>query len=124
MASTLTYRELRKQIRALAKEVRQATEAHKKLARTLNAEAKDTGRIAEQIAALKVDSATIAETREVSRIMQGLSTTALAYSTAAEEASRSATAADQEAVRLHDGIQQAVDKSPAPMAKASWYTQE
>ncbi|MFJ2191586.1 hypothetical protein ACIOJE_27255 [Kitasatospora sp. NPDC087861] len=124
MATTLTYRELRRQVRALAKEVRQATEAHKKLARTLNAEAKDTGRIAEQIAALKVDSSTVAETREVSRIMQGLSTTALAYSTAADEASLAATAADQEAVRLHDGIQQAADRSPVPMAKASWYTQE
>jgi Asp-tRNA(Asn)/Glu-tRNA(Gln) amidotransferase B subunit len=124
MATTLTYRELRKKVRALAKEVRQATEAHKKLAKMLGDEAKDTGRIAEQIAALKVDSATVAETREVSRIMQGLSTTALAYSTAADEASRDAIAADQEAVRLHDGIQQAVDKSPVPMAKASWYTQE
>ncbi|MFF2080610.1 hypothetical protein ACFVXG_38330 [Kitasatospora sp. NPDC058162] len=124
MASTLTYRELRRQLRALAKEVRQATEAHKKRAKTLGDEAKDTGRIAEQIAALQVDPATVAETREVSRIMQGLSTTALAYAAAADEASRAATAADQEAVRLHDGIQQAVDKSPVPMAKASWYTQE
>jgi hypothetical protein len=124
MATTLTYRGLRRKVRVLAKQIMAETEKHKKLAKTLGDEAKDTGRIAEQIAALKVDSATVAETREVSRIMQGLSTTALAYSTAADEAHRAASATDAEAVRLHDGIQQAADKSPVPMAKASWYTQE
>ncbi|WP_431680135.1 hypothetical protein [Kitasatospora sp. KL5] len=124
MAAGLTYRELRRQTRALAKSIRAATEAHQTMAKALGDEAKDTGRIAEQIAALKVDAATIAETREVSQIMQGLSTTALAYATTADEAARTATAAEQEAVRLHNGIQEAADTSPVRMATSGWYAQE
>ncbi|MEU4301939.1 hypothetical protein [Kitasatospora aureofaciens] len=124
MAKSLTYRALRRELRALAKEVRQGTEEHKKLAREIEAEARDTGRIAEQIASLKVDTATVSETREVSRIMRGLSVTALAYATAADAASHAAVAADNEAARLHNGIQEAVDRSPVPMANSSWYTQE
>ncbi|GAA2774398.1 hypothetical protein [Kitasatospora cinereorecta] len=120
----LTYRSLLRQTRALAKAIRGATEKHKKMAKAMEDEAKDTGRIAEQIGALKVDAATVAETREVSRIMQGLSTAALAYATSAEEASRAATAAEREAMRLHDGIQEAHDRNPVEMAAAVWYSQE
>lgn len=124
MAATLTYRELLRETRALAKEIRGATEDHKKLAKTLADEAKDTSRVAEQIAALNVDTATVAETREVARIMQGLSTATLAYASAADEASRAATAAERQTITDHGGIQQAVDSSPVRMANASWYNQE
>lgn len=124
MPATLTFRELLKETRALAKEIRQATGAHKTLAKTLTDEAKDTGRVAEQIVALNVDQATIAETRELASIMQGLSTATLAYATAADEASRAAAAAERQAVTDHGGIQQAADRSPVRMANASWYTQE
>jgi hypothetical protein len=124
MAVELTYRQLVKAVRDLAREVRRDTEAHRKLANKQQEEAKDTGRIAEQIAALKVDPATVAETREVARVMQGLSTHALAYATAADETSRAAKAAENEAVTTHGGIQEAVDRSPVPMANAAFYTQE
>lgn len=120
----LTYLELRRETKALARDVRRATEQHKKTAAAMDAEAKDTSRIAEQIAALKVDTATVAETREVSRIMQGLSQAALAFANAAEETSRSATAADQQAQSDHGGIHEAVGSSPVPMADRAWYTQE
>ncbi len=104
--------------------MRKATDAHTKMASAMTAEAKDTGRIAEQISALKVDASTVTETREVARIMQGLSTAALAYATAADDASRAAVAAEQQAVTDHGGIQQAADKSPVPMAARGWYSQE
>lgn len=121
---TLTYRALLRETRALAKDVRRATEKHKQMAAEMNVEAKDTGRVAEQIAALQVDAATVAETREVARIMQGLSTAALAYASAADEASRAATAAERQAVTTHGGIQEARDRSPVEMAKRTWYRQE
>lgn len=120
----LTYRQLLRETRDLAKGVRHATETHKKLATAMDQQAKDTGRIAEQIAALHVDTATVAETREVSRIMQGLSVAALAYANAADEASRAATAAEQQTRTDHGGIQEAADRSPVPMADRSWYAQE
>lgn len=120
----LTYRELLRETRDLARGVRHATESHKKMATAMDGQAKDTGRIAEQIAALKVDTATVAETREVARIMQGLSTSALAYASAADEASRAATAAEQQTRSDHGGIKEAADRSPVPMADRSWYTQE
>lgn len=124
MAADLTYRQLLRETRDLAREVRRDAEAHRKLAAKQDDEAKDTGRIAEQIAALGVDSATVAETREVARIMRGLSESALAYATGTDEAARAAKAVENEAVTTHGGIQEAVDRSPAPMANAAFYTQE
>jgi hypothetical protein len=124
MAASLTYLQLLRDTRALAAAVRGAEERHKQLASHLDAEAQDTGRIAEQIAALQVDTATVAETREVSRIMQGLSQAALAYAAAADGASRAAAGAEQQTRTDHSGIHQAVQSSPAPMAARGWYTQE
>lgn len=120
----LTYRQLLREARALARDVRRATERHKKMAAAMDSHAKDTGRVAEQIAGLKVDSATVAETREVSRIMQGLSTAALAYASAADEASRAAVAAERETITTHGGIKEARDRSPVKMADRDWYGQE
>jgi hypothetical protein len=120
----LTYRQLLREARALARDVRRATERHKKMAAVMDGQAKDTGRVAEQIAALKVDSATVGETREVARIMQGVSEAALAYASAADEASRAAVAAERETVATHGGIKEAVDRSPVPMAGRTWYEQE
>jgi len=120
----ITYRELLREARALASDVRRATAAHKKIATAMNDHAKDTGRVAEQISTLHVDTATVAETREVARIMQGLSTAAIAYANAADEASRVAAAAERETVATHGGIKEAADRSPAPMAARGWYTQD
>ncbi|MFI9331979.1 hypothetical protein ACIGZJ_31110 [Kitasatospora sp. NPDC052868] len=124
MATGLTYRELLLQVGSLTWEVRRDTAAFRALAAAQADEAKETGRIAEQIAALKVDAATIAETHEVARIMQGLSQAAIAYAAATEETGREAVAADQQARTDHDGIQEARDAAPVPMADRTWYTQE
>lgn len=120
----LTYQMLLREARALARDVRHATERHKKMAAAMDTQATDTGRVAEQIAGLKVDSATVAETREVAQIMRGLSAAALAYASAADEASRAATAAEQQTITTHGGIKEAADRSPVPMADRTWYRQE
>ncbi|MFI8079841.1 hypothetical protein ACIF6L_03430 [Kitasatospora sp. NPDC086009] len=124
MATGLTYRELVRQVRELTHEVRRDTAAFKALATAQAAEAQDTGRIAEQITYMHVDPATVAETREVSRIMRGLSEAAIAYESAAEETGRTAAATAAQAKDTHDGIQQAADSSTVPMADRGWYTQE
>lgn len=120
----LTFGQLLRETRTLARAVRNGTETHRKLATTMDEQARDTGRIAEQIAALKVDTETVAETREVARIMLGLSTSAIAYATAADDASRAASAAEQRTITDHGGIKEAADRSPAPMADRGWYRQE
>ncbi|MFD7448285.1 hypothetical protein [Kitasatospora sp. NPDC059827] len=124
MATDLTYRELVRQVRELSRKVRRDTAAFQALATAQKEQAQQTGRLAEQIATLHVDAATVAETREVSRIMQGLSDAAIAYAASAEEAGREAVATERQAHTDHDGIQQAVDSSRVPMADRTWYTQE
>lgn len=121
---TLTYQELLRETRTLARGVRKATETHKKMAGALHDGAQETGRIAEQIAALHVDNATVAETREVGRIMDGMSTAAIAYANAADEAARAAVAAEQQTITDHGGIKEAADRSPVDMADRDWYRQE
>lgn len=120
----LTYKQLLREVRNLTREIRGATDAHAKTARHQTAEARDTGHIADQITMLRVDTATVNETREVARIMNGLSDVALSYATACEEAGRSAAAAEQQAVADHGGIQEAVDRAPVPMANSTFYRQE
>ncbi|MFF2044029.1 hypothetical protein ACFVVX_26780 [Kitasatospora sp. NPDC058170] len=124
MAAGLTYRELVREVGRLTGEVRRDTAAFRALAQAQKEQAADTRRISEQIAALHVDEATVAETSEVSKIMQGLSDAALAYESAAEEAGRAAADAGAQAATDHDGIQQAADSAPVPMADRTWYTQE
>lgn len=120
----LVYRELLSELRRLAVEVRLVTSWHNKLGSAMDAQARDTGRTAEHIAGLKVDSATVAETREVARIMQGLSTATLSFRGAADGAHRAASAAEQETVATHGGINEAVSRSPVEMANRTWYRQE
>ncbi|WP_380286553.1 hypothetical protein [Kitasatospora purpeofusca] len=124
MAAGLTYRELVREVRRLTREVRRDTAAFQDLAKAQKDEAADTYRISEQIAHLKVDAATVAETAEVSKIMQGMSNAAIAYATCAQEAGRSAAAAETQARTDHDGIQEARDVAPVPMADRTWYSQE
>ncbi|MHA6764713.1 hypothetical protein [Streptacidiphilus sp. PAMC 29251] len=121
---TLTYRELLGETRELARAVRKEARANGELAALMIHQAETTGRTAEQIATLHVDSATVAETNEVARIMIGLSVAALAYANATDEAARAAVAAEQQNVTDHGGIQEARDRSPVEMADRDWYRQE
>lgn len=124
MASDLTYRQLKREVAALATEIRHNSKAHQKTAQIMADEAKDTGRIADQIASLQVDPGTTSETREVAKIMQGIVAATVNYAAAAEDAGKAADAAQQQAVNDHGGIQDAVDNANVTMAAAIWYTQE
>ncbi|MFF4384450.1 hypothetical protein [Kitasatospora sp. NPDC001547] len=123
-AVNLAYRELKREVAKLAKDVIRGAEHHKLLASRLAEGAKNVGRTADNIASLNVDAATVAETRELAKTMQGLSQSATGYANRADTASQSAHAAEDEAILSHEGIQQAVDNTPVPMADRTWYTQE
>lgn len=108
----LTYAQLAKATAALAKDITRSAEAIRSHARDIDAEAKDTARVAECIGSFKVDSATVAETREVSRIMAGLSDATLAYATDAVTTARAAQTAHDQNKASHSGIGEAAGRSP------------
>jgi hypothetical protein len=78
----LTYGQLAKATATLAKDIARSSEAIHGHAKTIADEAKDTARIAESIGALRVDSATVAETRELARLMDGIAAAAVDYAAA------------------------------------------
>ncbi|MFD9685158.1 hypothetical protein ACFXPX_04710 [Kitasatospora sp. NPDC059146] len=124
MTTDTTLRQLRRDVQTLARSLRSDLNAFRGLARVQDDEARATGRTAEQIAAMKVDQATVAETREVARAMAGLSQAAIALAAATETTAQAAAATDEQARSDHDGIQQARDRSPVEMADRDWYRQE
>ncbi|MFF7459116.1 hypothetical protein [Kitasatospora sp. NPDC008115] len=123
-AANLAYRELKREVARLAKDVVRGAEHHQRLASRLAEGATNVGRTADNIASLNVDTATVAETRELAKAMQALGKTTSGYANQADTASQYARAVELEAVRSHEGIQQAVDNAPVQMADRTWYTQE
>ena len=107
----LTYKQLQAAVTAVAKDVTRASEAIRGEARRIDEEATDTARIADVISSLRVDKATVAETRELSRIMAGLSEAAIAYATCGDTTAKTAQAAHDQNHSSHDGIHHAVQRS-------------
>jgi hypothetical protein len=124
----LTYAQLAKATANLARDITRSAEAIRVHAKNIDDEAKDTTRVAECIAGLKVDTATVAETREVGRIMAGLSEAALAYASAGDDTARAAQAASDQNKASHSGIGEAVSRSPVGREiydlDRGWLTQE
>lgn len=124
----LTYAQLAKATTTLARDITRSAETIRLHAKDIDDEAKDTARVAESIAALKVDSATVAETREVARIMAGLSEAVLAYATAGDDTARTAQAAHDQNKTSHAAIGEAAARSPIGRevydVDNNWFTQE
>ncbi|GGS96219.1 hypothetical protein [Streptomyces violaceus] len=124
----LTYAQLAKATANLARDITRSAEAIRVHAKSIDEEAKDTARVAESIAALKVDAATVAETREVARIMAGLSEAVLAYATAGDTTARAAQAAHDQNKASHAAIGEAASRSPVGReiydVDNNWLTQE
>jgi hypothetical protein len=124
----LTYAQLAKATTSLARDIARSTEAIRVHAKTIDDEAKDTSRVAESIASLKVDAATVAETREVARIMTGLSEAVLAYASAGDDTARAAQVAHDQNKTSHARIGEAITRSPVGReiydTDRGWLTQE
>jgi len=96
-------------------------------AKRIDEEARDTTRVAGQIAAKNVDSYTVAETHELAKITFGLSEGITAYASSGYDTAKSAKAAGDQARASHDGIQQAVDRSTVAgihNVHADWFEQQ
>lgn len=126
--SDLTYAQLAKATAALAKDITRSSEAIHTHAKNIADEAQDTARTAESIAALRVDSATVAETREVARLMDGIAGAATAYAAAGDTTARAAQAAHDQNKASHSGIGEAVSRSTVGrdiyQTDRTWLTQE
>ncbi|WP_371099935.1 hypothetical protein [Streptomyces sp. PU_AKi4] len=109
--SDLTYGKLAKATAALAQDIARSAEAIHGHATTIWTEADDTARLAEAIAALHVDSATVAETRDLASVMRGLGESASQYAAAAERTSESAQAAHHQNQASHSRIGEAAARS-------------
>ncbi|MFD5848388.1 hypothetical protein [Streptomyces chartreusis] len=112
MPSDLTHAQLAKAAAELARVITRDEEQIKEAAREIGMEAWDTSRIAEAIAYMNVDSATVAETTELSKIMDGLEAGATAYAAAGNYAVRKADAVRAQNHASHTGIGEAAGRSP------------
>ncbi|WP_432185485.1 hypothetical protein [Streptomyces tendae] len=124
----LTYAQLAKATAALAKDITRSSEAIHTHAKNIADEAQDTARTAESIAALRVDSATVAEIREVARLMDGIAGAATAYAAAGDTTARAAQAAHDQNKASHAGIGEAISRSTVGrdiyQTDRTWLTQE
>lgn len=126
MAASITYRELQNAVEQVGKQVVQAADKIRACSQQISTEAQDTARVAEHIAVLGVDNATLAETSALARLMDGISDSAIAYVSAADTTARSAQAARDQNQASHGGISEAVSRSPVDVSNLNrvWLRQE
>lgn len=96
-------------------------------ASVIDEDARDTTRVAEQLGAKSVDRDSVAETHELARITAGLSDGILAYAAAGQDTARLARAVGDQTRESHDGIQEAINRSPVDNIHdldADWLEQE
>ncbi|NEC17958.1 hypothetical protein [Streptomyces parvus] len=122
----ITYRELQKAVAALA--VKVINDADAILAHTtqLANQAADTARLADGIAALGVDPATVAETTQMARLMDGISDSNRAYAAASVDTYAAAKATHEQNKASHGGIAEAVSRSSVDTSNLNreWLRQE
>lgn len=123
MAET-TYRQLRAQVQELARLVALDGEAIRQIGLRADQNAQAVARVADSLATLEVDTLTTGEAQDVARIMRGVSDAALTVASTTDTVAAAARAADAQARRTHEGIDEQVGAMTVPMAKAAFYTQE
>ncbi|WP_432089129.1 hypothetical protein [Streptomyces sp. bgisy095] len=120
----LTYRQLRAMVQEMAKEVALDGEAIRDLEQRARKNAGLVAQTADSLAKLEVDPHTTGEAKDTARIMNGLTTSAIAAASTADNVGAAARAADAQAQKSHGGIDEQVNAMNVPMAKASFYQQE
>lgn len=107
----LTYKQLEKAIADLQVNTARGAEAIRARAKRIDEEAQDTARVAEMITAMGVDPETPAETKQLARLMNGVSEAAIAYASAGDTTAKTAKAAHDQARTTHSRIHEAVSRS-------------
>lgn len=123
MAET-TYRALRAEVQKVANSVAKDGETIRGIGQRADQNAGHVAYVADQLAGLEVDTNTTGEAKDVARIMRGVSTAAIAAASAADNVRGAARAADAQAQKSHEGIDEQVNAMGVPMAKAVFYTEE
>ncbi|OLZ72551.1 hypothetical protein AVW11_03935 [Streptomyces amritsarensis] len=123
MADT-TYRQLRADVQQLARSVATDGETIRRIGQRADQNAQAVARVADGLANLEVDTHTTGEAKDTARVMRGLSQAAIAAASAADNVAGAARAADAQARKSHEGIDEQVGAMTVPMAKAVFYEQE
>ncbi|MFC7794612.1 hypothetical protein [Streptomyces cinereoruber] len=95
-------------------------------ARRIDEIATDTAQIAEAIAALSVDTATVSETKDLAKTLHALGTTATGYAVAGDVTAGTAKAAADQTRTTHAGIHEAYSRAPVDLSGVNreWLRQE
>jgi hypothetical protein len=108
----MTYTQLVKAITTFEKLLLQDAERIRSNAEAMDQMAGDTAREADVLGALAVDPFTVAEAKEVAKVLRGVGTAVLAYSAAGNTTARVAAAAAEQARTTHAGIKEQVGRAP------------
>ncbi|MFD3847970.1 hypothetical protein ACFWVB_19015 [Streptomyces microflavus] len=124
MAEIITYRELRAQVQQLTRLIGMDGETIRQIGQRADQNAQAVAGVADRLASLEVDTLTTGEAKDVSRIMRGLSTAAIQVASACDTSIGAARAADAQAHRTHEGVDEQANAMTVPMARSAFYTQE
>ncbi|WP_030756592.1 hypothetical protein [Streptomyces sp. NRRL F-5135] len=111
MSSDLTYKALQAKVAKLERKVSRNADDVKAAAKVIDAEATETSRESDQMAAKSVDRDSVADSHELSKVIKGLSDGILTYAAKAQDTAKQATAAGDQARSTHGGFQEAFDRS-------------
>jgi methyl-accepting chemotaxis protein len=120
----ITYKQLRREVQAFAKKVRKNADQLTEQAKQTERAANRTAKVGDMIAGMQVSTATIGEMSELAQIMQAAAKGAAEFISASDTTARAADDADQQAQVSHEGINEAVGRSPEHAGKSGWYRQE
>jgi hypothetical protein len=122
-----TYTQLVAAVTALSRQVVRDADALRAWGQHIDTQARETARISDQIGARRIDPDTVAETRQLSTLLAGLSQDAIAYASAGDNTAAAARAAHDQAKASHSGINEAVRASTATNihdVDPTWLAQE
>lgn len=122
----LTNKGLQAATKALEAKITRTADTIAAKASTIDEEATDTHRVAEQLAAKSVDRDTVSETHDLGKVTAGLSGAVLDYAASGTDTARSARAAGEQTRTSHDGIDEALSRAPVDdiySLDADWFEQ-
>lgn len=127
MSSELTYKALRALVAQLERKVSRNADDVRSAAQVIEAEATETRRESDQLAAKSVDKDSQSDSQELSKVIKGLSDGILTYAAKAQDTAKQAKAAGDQAKSTHGGFQEAFDRSQVDGLEnvdRDWFTQE
>ena len=127
MSSDLTYKALRAQVAELERKVSRNADDIQETAKVIDAEATETRRESEQMAAKSVDKDSVTDSQELSMVIRGLSSGILTYAARGQDTAKQARAVNDQAKSTHGGFQEAFDRSQVDgleNVSRDWFAQE